>query len=54
MAEGSPEEREKTVGEILDDTDRAESKCLYGVWTLTVVFAMLAAAGWLLFEVYLH
>ena len=54
MAEGSPDEHEKTVGEILDDTDRAESKCLNGAWSLTALFVMLAAAGWLFFEAYFN
>ena len=49
MTEGSPEEREKTVREIMDDADRAESRRPNGLWTLALLFAMLAAAGWLVF-----
>jgi hypothetical protein len=55
MTESSPEEDQRTVGEIIDDTDRTESRCsgsLNGIWMLTVLFAILAVAGWLMFEVY--
>ena len=54
MSEGSPEQREKTVGEIMDDTDPAGSGSQNGIWTLAALFAMLVAAGWLLFEAYWH